>query len=177
MPHLRIQIRKRVSDRLKATVDVGGRVFTERPTPIFKSEMPLALVYYTTEAIVAVNAAQDTYDRRLTTNVDLLHKVREGIDDFLDRLAWQVEQTMLEDTTLGDLSGVDNVKLVSSTPLDPDADGEQLAGLTRLTFEIDYHSEVYVPNSVDEFLTFGKEVVAQIGDGAKSEIDQTIRSA
>jgi hypothetical protein len=176
MPHLRIQIRRRVSDRLKATVDVGGRVFTERPEPVFEGEMPVALVYYTNEAIVAVNAAQDTYDRRLTMNVDLLHKVRQGIDDFLDRLAWQVEQTMLEDTTLGDLDGVDNVKLVSSVPLDPDADGEQVAGLTRLTFEIDYHSYVYVPNATDEFLNFGEKIDAPIGDGATIEFNQTIRS-
>jgi hypothetical protein len=176
MPHLRIQIRRRVSDRLKAGVDVGGRVFTERPTPIFKGEMPVVLVYYVSESIVAVNSAQDTYDRRLTMNVDLLHKVREGIDDFLDKLAWQVEQVMLEDETMGSLEGVDNTKLVSSVPLDPDSDGEQIAGLTRLTFEIDYHSYVYVPNAVDEFLEFGEKIDAPIGDGAEIEIDQTIRS-
>lgn len=177
MPHLRIQIRNRVSDRLKAGVDVGERIYTERPNPVFPGELPLGLVYYTNDSVVAINAAQDTYDRRLSVNVDLLHKVREGIDDFLDRLAWQVEQTMLESSTLGDLDGVDNVKLASSVPLNPDSDGEQYAGLTRVTFDIDYHAEVFVPYSSDEFLTFGKSITAQIGDGAESEIDQTIRSA
>lgn len=176
MPHLRIQIRRRVSDRLKATVDVGGRVFTERPTPIFKGEMPVVLVYYVSETIVNVNLAQDTYDRRLTMNVDLLHKVREGIDDFLDKLAWQVEQAMLQDETLGGLDGVDNTKLMSSVPLDPDADGEQIAGLTRLTFEIDYHTLVFVPNATAEFLEFGEKIDVPIGDGAEAEFDQTIRS-
>lgn len=185
--HERKFIRDRAVDLLKTGIpvigsdpqeymalDVAGRVFPNRPEAVFESEIPCALVYFVGEAVREVSAARDVIYRQLEINVDLAHELRAGIDDELDRLAWQTEIIMLADATMG-LDYVNWIELRNTLPYQPNTDGEQRRGITRLTFAVDYWTEVYVPGTLGAFLSFGKEVVAQIGDGAVSEIDQTIR--
>lgn len=157
-------------------LDVGGRVYDSRPEPIFETEYPCALVYFVSETIREISAARDIIYRQMDVNVDLVHMLREHIDDELDRLAWQSEIILLADHTLG-LDFVNWIELRTVLPYHPDVDGEQRRGVTRLSYAVDYWTEVHMPGTLNEFLEFGKEIVAQIGDGATSEIDQTIRSS
>jgi hypothetical protein len=172
--HPRKNIRHKAVELLKAGVDVGDRVYPQRPDPVFETEYPLVFTYFINDGVDAVNNAQDTYDRRITLNVDVVHDVRKDIDDILDGLAWEAFVALLQDTRWGDL--IKNIKLIGETPYQNNIDGEQYRGVTRMQFEIEYDMQVYVPNATDEFKKFGKEIDAPIGDGAVAEIDQTIRT-
>jgi hypothetical protein len=189
MPHERRKIRDAVVAFLKNGIpligssptqylklDVGGRVYASRPEPIFPTEYPCALVYFVNEPVREINASRDTIDRTMAVNVDLCHLLRADLDDELDRLAWQAEIILLADHTLG-LDFVNHISLSNTVPYQQNIEGEQYRGVTRLTFEADYWTERYTPGTVDEFLNFGKEITAQIGDGATTEFNQTIREA
>jgi len=186
--HKRRYIRDRVVKLLKTGIpilgtdplqymklDVGGRVYAQRPEPLFDTEYPIALVYFASETIRDISSARDKMDRTVDMNVDLVQMMREGIDDELDRLAWQSEIILLADHTLG-LDEVNWIELRTVIPYQDNVDGEHPRGITRLTFAVDYWTEMYMPGTLNEFLSFGKEITAQIGDGATAEIDQTIRS-
>lgn len=170
--HPRRRIRHKAVELLKAGVDVGGRVYAQRPDPVFDTEYPLVLVYFNDDDVDGVNAAQDTYDRALMLNVDIVHDVRENIDDILDDLAWQAFITMLQSTDWGNL--IDNIKLTGETPYQKDLEGEQYRGVTRLKFKIEYDMQVFVPNSTAEFKRFGQEI--RTPEGAVAPIEQTIRT-
>jgi hypothetical protein len=187
--HYRKTIRDRVVDLLKTglpvlgtdpqqymALDVNQRVFPSRPDPIFDSEYPLALVYFQSENVREMTTARDVIYRVLELNVDLVHMVRDDIDDELDRLAWQTEVILLADHTMA-LDQVNWIELRTSLPYQQDVDGEQRRAVTRLTFAVDFWTEMHMPGTLNEFLSFGKDIIAQIGDGAESEIDQTIRES
>lgn len=187
--HYRRTIRERVVDLLKTglpvlgtdpqqymALDVDQRVYASRPDPIFDSEYPLALVYFASEVIREISSARDVIFRLMELNVDLVHMVRADIDDELDRLAWQSEVILLADHTMA-LDQVNWIELRNVLPYQQDVDGEQRRAVTRLTFAIDYWTEMHMPGTLNEFLSFGKDIIAQIGDGAESEIDQTIRES
>lgn len=169
--HPRKRIRLKAVELLKAGVNVGGRVYSQRPDPIFDTEYPLVLVYFSDDDVDAVNTAQDTYDRVLTLHVDIVHDVRENIDDIIDDLAWQAFIALLQDTGWNGL--IDNIKLTGESPYQNNLDGEQYRGLTRLKFKIEYDMQVFVPNSTAEFKRFGQEI--HTPDGAVAGINQTIR--
>lgn len=187
--HQRRQIRERVIELLRDGIpvlgsdpaqtmklDVGGRIYASRPEPVFDTEYPMSLVYFASESIREVSKARDTIFRQVEINVDLVHTLREKLDDALDRLAWQAEIILLADHTLG-IDWVNWCELTSVTPYQQNVDGEQSRGVTRNTYTVDYWTEAHMPGTLDEFLSFGKSIVAQVGDGAESEIDQTIRES
>jgi len=175
--HPRKKIREHAVDLLKAGVDVGNRVYAQRPDPVFEDEYPLVFVYFMRDDVSDVNAAQDTYERTCNLVVDIVHSVREEIDDILDRLAWQVFVALLQDTQWDEL--IKNIKLTAETPYQNSIDAEQYRGVTRMEFAVEYDMQVYVPNATDEFLSFGEKVAAKVegGDDAEAEIDQTIRTS
>jgi hypothetical protein len=106
--------------------------------------------------------------------VDLVGLQRDGIEDLLDRLAWQTEIILLCEHTLG-LDQVNMISLTTTDPYNPNTDGEQERGFSRLAFEIDYWTEVHVPGTIDEFLNYGEKIETQ--GGAFSEFETTIREA
>ena len=172
--HPRTRIRRFATTLLKAGVDVGGRVYPQRPDPIFDTEYPLVLVYFNDDDVSAVNAAQDTYDRDLTLFVDIVHDVRKNIDDILDDLAWQSLMVLLKDTQWGGC--INNIKLTGETPYQQNLEGDQYRGVTRLKFKVEYDMQVHAGSVTAEFLRFGEKIDAPIGDGAVAGIDQTIRT-
>ena len=172
--HPRKNIRHKAVELLKAGVDVGERVYAQRPDPVWETEFPLVFVYFMRDDVSDVNSAQDKYERNCNLVVDIAHNLRDNIDDELDRLAWQVFIILLQDTNWGDL--IKNIKLTAETPYQTSIDGDQYTGVTRMEFAVTYDMDVYVPNAADEFLSFGEKVEAPIGDGATAEIDQTIRT-
>jgi hypothetical protein len=187
--HHRRYIRDRIVELLKTglpvigsdpqeymALDVNQRVFSNRTEALFDSEVPCAAVYYTADAVREISTARDVIYRQLEIQVDLIHELRDGIDDALDRLAWQTEIILLGDHTLG-IDYVNWIELRTTIPYQPDTEGEQRRGVARLTFLVDYWTEVHMPGTLNEFLSFGKSIVAQVGDGAESEIDQTIRES
>jgi hypothetical protein len=157
-------------------LDVDGRVYPNRLEALFDSELPCALVYFESESVTGTSSARDVVYRRLDLNVDIVQELREDIDDELDRLAWQTEIILLSDHTLG-VDFVNRIQLASTLPYRRDSDNEQKKGVSRLSFSVDYWTEIYNPGTLNEFLTFGKKIVGQVGDGAESEINQTIRES
>jgi hypothetical protein len=181
--HPRKRIRHTAVNILKTGVDVGKRVYAQRPDAIQEEEYPLVCVYFTNDRVDAVNNSQSIYDRTLQLQVEIIHCVRENIDDILDDLSWQSTQSLLQDihwpTRQRPDGEIDNIKLTGETPYNNNLDGEQYRGVTRLTFNIEYDMCITSTSGIDEFKNFGKEINAPIGndgDAAKIEFNQIIRT-
>lgn len=104
----RAQIRRYITAALKESVDVGGKVYSCRPDPVFLEELPCVLVYYSdegAETFIGDRYNQKTIERKLRVNVDIWSdqqlnpdvdfRANEDGEDFLDYLGWQVEHQNL----------------------------------------------------------------------------------
>ena len=109
----RAKIRRYVTELLRESVDVGGNVFSCRPDPVFITEVPCVLVYYTDEGVqpwVGDKYNQKRTERMLTLNVDVWSdqtidpdldpRKNEGGEDRLDWLSYQVELAIWDDQKL-----------------------------------------------------------------------------
>jgi hypothetical protein len=99
--HQRTQIRYYIVDMLKSAVDVGGRVFANRPDPCFLSEAPCVFVYFGNESIDIESGDRycaHEYERTLSVKIDILSLESE---DHLDYLGEQVENALGHDWFLG----------------------------------------------------------------------------
>ena len=187
--HYRREIRRRMADRLITgipikgtdpvqymTLDVGGRVHVQRVVAVENDEFPLALIHFGADPVTAHNSAKSNRDRAVVVNVDLIQLMRENIEDELDRLEWQTSIILCSDfpPALG-LDNVHSIELASTLPYNPDVDGEQKRGFTRMVFTVNYWEDIYTPGTLDEFLSFGEEIATP--SGAVSEFDKTIRSS
>lgn len=186
MAHYRRKIREEIVSRLLNGVpdgdggmfklDVGPRVFPQRPEALWETEYPCVLVYFEEDRIVSTSSAKDILNRDLVVNIDLIHLSRAGLDDLLDDLSWQTECILFSDLSLG-LSQVNYLELETTNLFNDNTEGEQARGVSRLRFVIHYwdYALTMGRSSVSEFKSYGKEIIGQIGDGAKIEMSQTIR--
>lgn len=158
-------------------IDVGGRVYAERENPVFKQEVPCVMVYFETEACDIF--AGDKYNpreymRKLTLYVDIF--VDAGIDpetpaadnceaeDKLDDLAWDIEQLIYEDHTLGQLlkdydprngNGLlEGSHLVNVSPYLVNVAGERKLAAQRMEWALFYRTDAFVQKKQTIFKTF-----------------------
>lgn len=99
--HPRTEIRNYVVEMLKASVDVGNKVYPNRPSRIFLEEAPCVLVYFGNEAIEVESGDRycaHEYNRTLQLKIDILSLEDE---DHLDYLGAQIENAFREDWFLG----------------------------------------------------------------------------
>ncbi len=73
------------------------------------------------------------------------------------------------------LDQLHSIELTGSLPYNPDVEGEQKRGFSRLTFGVRYWEELQDPGTLAEFLKFGEEISTP--SGAVSEFDKTIRTS
>jgi len=179
-PHPRILIRNRVKELLIKNTDLGGHWFCSRPKPIFYTETPCGLIYFTTEPADHQNTAPRNYKRELslTTEVAMVsNSERENeLDDWLDSRAYEIEQTFGGDRFLGLKGLVGDVTFVRTEPVDIVADGDVEVGALRLFWNITYFTNLFYTGKLDEFLKYSADwEVHEEHEGSEAVDNVTIR--
>lgn len=181
-PHVRRLIRHQIRALVKKYTDLSGRVFLGRPDPIWISEQPCALVYFSDEVAEDLNTAPQRFLRTLQVTVDVLQGQRpdltsdiegtippmltgEGddeLDDWMDSRAFEIEYAILHDMYLelgeSKTEWLQKVTLVRSQPLLMVFEGDQKIGALRVQFNIEYETDSDLYGTLDEFLRFNSEI-------------------
>lgn len=135
MSQKRINIRSNVVSTLQsAATAAGSRVFGDRSTPIWKSELPVILVYARDEESEPFHQGSDELRRTLRLAIHAEHE-GDALDDALDGLAVDIENAMKSDATLGG-EAVDSTLIQTEIEVSPE--GEKPYGAIRLTYEVTY---------------------------------------
>jgi len=164
--HQRTVIRRYLVNLLKANIDVAGRVFPNRPSPLFLQELPCVLIHFgqePAEVIAGDMYSPKQYQRNLRTNIDVITEElidpdsllneSQKTEDKMDFLAWQIEQTIFDDWTLGrNLPDYDpevpngltlGMRLVNTEPYIIDDKTERRILANRIQFETPYETDAY----------------------------------
>lgn len=180
--HQRTAIRRYAVDLLKGSVDVGGRVYANRPSPVFFDNLPCVLVYFQAEpaeVVVGNQYSVKEYQRNLRLVVDILveeqvdqsveHEFNQAAEDLADKLAFEVERAMYRDWTFArqlpgyasegpDCGLLLGLRLVDTTPYNIDSDGDRRIVAQRIEFEAPYMSAGYVDLKYADFLQYQAEL-------------------
>lgn len=145
VPHERLFIRNKVKELLSGITFNAKTVdyYPSRFVPWWLIELPAIAGYLLQEPADNQGSAPRGYYRELnlavqiTTHAHLLENPQDGenTEDILDFLAFEVEQRLSEDSTLGDL--VDDCLLTNSA-ISVDTSGEKPFAAIVLTFTIKY---------------------------------------
>lgn len=178
-PHPRIIIRNRVKSLLLASVDVGGRIFCSRPKPLFLTELPSILIYFTEETANHESSAPRIYKRELSLIVEAVHDMESerdnALDDFLDSRAFEIENALLQDRFIGLPDLVEDCVLSRTENVNLTIEGDRDIASTRLMFTVTYRTAAYYIGQLDEFLRFTETITEPTGDIVLSD-DITIRT-
>lgn len=200
--HQRTPIRKYVRALLRDGVpDVGGRVWSGRPSPRFLESLPCILISYgpeQTEIISGGERAPKEYERRFRLNIDVI--VRDLVDpsvpandpeendtaeDQADLIAGQVEKVLADDWTLGkrlaDWSPEEGaglslgLRIISTDPYNIGDNVEPRAIVQRLTIEIPYETPAYIDKKYRTFREYQADIMKPGWDS--ETIDPVLLSA
>jgi len=151
-------IRDQVVKILKNKTAVGPRVFPNSTVPTWEKELPVILIFPTSEPASKFSAAPRELERTLTLAVEIVASGPEvdeegnpppagvkSLEDILDEIAEQVECEMSRDTSLADTA--DDSVLVNSE-FEFEGIGGVPIGSARLSFEISYLT--HYPRSIDK---------------------------
>lgn len=167
MTHERTIIRHYAVDLLKRNVEVGGRVYANRPSAVFLHELPMIVVSFTRENIEPYTGDKYNpviHERTLSLAVDILCEepaLADGQqintspsgDDELDRLGEQVERAFFADHTFAkNLPGYDpdkeydsllmGMRLEEVVPFEVETEAERRVLGQRLVFGCPYAKDV-----------------------------------
>ena len=140
MAHVRKQIRDRIVALLDSGVAlVGGRVYNSRVYALTQSKLPAITVYIGSEDSSLVTVGSKTLMRTVSVSVDIYENATASLDDNLDALAVQVEESIAADFQL---NGLAKDAVLVSTEIDFSGESEQPVGVARLTFNVRYVTSV-----------------------------------
>jgi hypothetical protein len=203
MMHHRAAIRRYVATLLTQFVDVGGRIFISRPSPLFKEELPAICVFFGGERVSVASGDRYNpreYERVAQINIDImveeprdpatasnLAELSQDGEDLVDRLAYQVECAFLSDPTLGTLlpdwdkesgEGLISVAVLdSSTPYtleDNRRQDSRILGM-RLQYNLIYDTSAIPNTRFPDFLDYHVEIVCSEPEGADIEATGKVR--
>lgn len=176
-PSPRIVIRNKAKELLKENVDVAERVFCSRPKPLFLTELPACLIYFTNEEADDGDTRPREYEKKLMLVTEVVHRLESvrdnALDDFLDSRAWEIEQTFFADRFMGLKGLVNDITLKSTEALNIQIEGDADIASERLVWEIQYYQEAFNNGELDEFLKFITEYKPT--NNADAEDNVTIR--
>jgi len=152
----RIDIRKNLLTKLK-NLDVGGRVYMSRMRPMYLTELPCICLYFTSETADNKNTSPRIYTKLLSVNVDIFYGADSPeVDDFLDAVAFSVENEFLADRFLNGL--VDDISLIETQAMSIDPEGENRFSALRQVYVIKYESgPMHNTNDIEEFLKYNAD--------------------
>lgn len=132
----RKEIRQAVIALLKAgNTAAGDRVFSNRPLPLWKGELPALLVYTSSERSEIFNEAPRRVKHTLELRVEAMIEANDLLDDALDDLGGSIETILARDETFGDRAEKSYPTNMEMTLVE---DGEKLYGMQRLTYTVEY---------------------------------------
>jgi len=170
--HQRTLIRKYIVEMMKENIDVGERVFTCRPSPVFLNEAPCIFVQTGSEGVEVESGDKycaHEYEKTLTVNIDILSL--ESLDH-LDYLGEQVENAFCYDWMLGrrysdfDISAPTGlsrgVTLASADAYEVDTDSENTAYGQRLTYSVPYIWDNYSKDKLPTWDEYKFDIVRDV---------------
>lgn len=124
--------------------DAEDRVFPNRTSALFSSELPAIGVYTFSESVETMNEAPRVYMRRPSIAIEIVAKDNDDLDDVLDDISAQVEYAMLNAGYLPDEDGAETldgkIDLGGTEQTIVEA-AERKVGLSRTTWVLPYTSE------------------------------------
>lgn len=140
MAHVRQQIRNRIATLLNSGVSlVSSRVYNTRVYPLTEANLPAITVYAGAEQSGLMTIGRKTLMRTLTVNVDVYARATTSLDNDLDAICVQVEEAIAADFSL---SGLAKTTVLSGTEIDFSGDTEQPVGVARLSFDVEYSTDI-----------------------------------
>jgi hypothetical protein len=134
--------------------NIGVRVFSNRPTPMWKSELPAICVYCGTSdsgsESAELNSHPDDYARTLQIFIDIVSNAVENVDDVLDLISYHVENIIGKNqlrfarglVLSEDGNVIENVGKLEYKSCQYDLIGDkssEISGVCRYVFEIKYY--------------------------------------
>ena len=181
-PHYRKLIRNRAKQLLRDP-DTGikmnsSQVYCSRPLPVFLTELPVCLIYFTEEGADHKSSAPRYYERELTLVTEVLHNIEtereNALDDYLDSRAFEIERALTTDKFLGLEGIVQDCVLTRTEVINLNFEGERTAASLRIFWNVKYVTQHGFVGALDEFLKFNAKY--NLGIGAEAEDMVTIRT-
>ena len=138
--------RKLIRQQMKALLvtaspQVADHVFTNRGHPYFRVELPTINILNEDEDVTILEAGPRVYKRAARFSVVISHEALDGVDDFLDDVAQDVEAVLADDDML-DLPEVSNSFLERVEGPVVREEGQRPVASLSLTFAVEYASAV-----------------------------------
>lgn len=197
--HARSAIKHYAVNMLKTQIDVGERVFANRPDPIFLEELPCICVYFdeeTTDILSGDRYHVREYQRETMLVVCIVVEdlvapqtsinISQRGEDFIDYLGYQVEQAFFDDIHFArNLTGFDpntNVqgltlgqRLLSVAPYEVAIENEKRMIAQELKWVLPYQTPGYVNKKYPTFAEYYADIV-RVGS-TEETIDRVLIAA
>lgn len=143
----RKEIRREIVRRIKGNTDAGENVFSNSTTPSWDENLPVILVYPQSEDLRERSQAPREFIRDLSISIEITAggpeepflDGKKSVEDQLDDIAYQVEQILSSDDSLG--CRTDDL-LLSNLEFQFEGEGARPIGTVRL---------IYLAKYVDNF--------------------------
>ncbi len=142
--HQRQIIREKIRDLLLQKTWAEKRIYTNRSTALFESELPCILILTRDEAARKFTEAPRQLQRQLNVSIQAICRLQDDIDDYLDSLALQIEILInvnpFLDETVADV-------ILTGTEVAVSSEGNMPIGSITLNYQVEYYQ--YVPDEND----------------------------
>jgi len=140
MTHIRQQIRDRIIADVTGLATTGANVYDSKLYNILQGELPALAVYTQNESSeISTIAPNVTLDRELEVIIECYAEANENIENTLDTIASEVENSLGTDLSLNNLA---ITQFLSSTDIDFTSEGEKPLGICKLTYNVRYMNNV-----------------------------------
>jgi len=144
--HLRTQIRQAIHEIVLGLPSVGQNVFLSRRVPLAEEHIPAICIYTLSEESGPDTMGGSRRMRRiLDVGVECLTFDTDALDDELDQMAYEVEEAIATDYTLGGLV-YDTIITNTRVVLQPTRAGERPIGAALLAFRVTYRASFDDPS-------------------------------
>lgn len=143
--HQRKIIRETVKELLLNNTSVLDRVFVNRYTPLWQTEMPCICIYFKKDTPQPRPRGSYFYRRNLFLVVEIMVKATPSMDDDIDDIALEVEDIILPNLYLLGPYADDQIASfqdLQDTDISLSADGQKLFGSGRMTFLLEYDQDL-----------------------------------
>ena len=140
MAHVRQQLRDRMQSTLASGVtSVSGRVYTNRVYALKGENLPVVTVSFDSESSALGTIGLRTMQRNVDIMVDVYDKANADLDDALDDICVEIEESIANDFTL---NGLAKRCVLTATDLQLTGEAEQPIGVARLRYSIEYVTSI-----------------------------------
>ena len=140
MTHIRQQIRDRIIADVTGLATTGANVYDSKLYNILQGELPALAVYTQNETSeISTIAPNVTLDRELEVIIECYAEANQNIENTLDTIAGEVENSLGTDLTLNNLC---ITQFLSSTDIDFTSECEKPLGICKLTYNVRYMNTV-----------------------------------